>query len=59
MLVIVLPGGFDMELIEQWQREPIPCHNVYPETFMRHHNGNGNGNEYGNRTELILTHPDS
>jgi hypothetical protein len=57
--VNVLPDGFDMTLTNRWQGMHFPYHKVYPETFMLHHNGNHNENEYWNRTEWISAHPDS
>jgi hypothetical protein len=42
--VNVFPDGFDMTLSYRWQGEHFPYEKVYPETFMLHHNGNGNNN---------------
>ncbi|KAL3789093.1 hypothetical protein HJC23_008555 [Cyclotella cryptica] len=57
--VNILPDGYDMTLSHRWQGEHFPYHQVYPETFMLHHNGNPDDNAYWNRTEWISTHRDS
>ncbi|KAL7479818.1 hypothetical protein ACHAW6_005543 [Cyclotella cf. meneghiniana] len=60
--VNVFPGGFDMTLSYRWQGEHFPYEKVYPETFMLHHNGNGNNNSnpYWNSGQTwISKHRDS